>query len=112
MRIVRLHNEGSTTLGSGESKIDPRTSLVGLIAKVGGSAGASVSSTFSVMGEVNGFAPEPIMFGGASIISLSGTTSAQWSGQVDNCGYSTIGINLLSLGSVSSFTAAATEAEV
>ena len=110
MRIRRLHAEGTTTPGLGEP-FHPKTSLVSLVAQVGGESGSAVSATMSVLGEVNGFDPSPIEFGGSSIISLSGTTSAQWEGQIAGNGYETIHLQLLSLSTLASFKAAATEAE-
>lgn len=115
MRLVNLHQTTATapvtTTTSGQG-IEPRTSLVGLSARVFGAEGTPVAATFSAMGSVPGFAPEPILFGGASIISLAGTTSDQWQGTVENCLYKSVNIDLHSLSSVTSFQADATEPEV
>mgnify|MGYP000915589252 CR=1 FL=1 len=110
MRIVRLHEQGTPQIGRGTSSIQPNTSLVSLIAQLDSGPGEAVSATLSVLGEVNGFAPEAILFGGASIISMSGTKTAQWTGQVLNNRYSDIYVDLLTVSSLS-FQAAATEAD-
>ena len=113
MRIVDLHRNTTSAPSAGQV-IEPKSGLVGLTAKINGSAGAAVDATFSVIGSVGGtFDPEPILFGGASIISLSGTTSAQWSANVDKNRYAGIGIDLLSMGaSTISFNARATDGDL
>lgn len=110
MRIVRLHEQGTPVLGRGTSGISPKKSLVNLIAQVSAASGAPVNATASIMAEVSGFNAEPITFSGASIISFSGTTNAQWEGQVENNGYTDIFFDLLSVSGIS-FQAAATEEE-
>jgi len=110
MRIVPLHT-ASTAPGVGQ-KIEPNTSLVSLIAQLDAANGTAVSATASVIGEVDGFTPQAINFNGASIISFSGTTTAQWDGQVENCGYESIYLKLLTLSTLTSFRATATEAEL
>ena len=111
MRIVPLHKPGTPVVGTGDGGIDPRTSLVGLIAKVSDPGGGAVSATFSILGSVGTFTPEPITFGGASIISLAGTGSAQWTGRVENQSYEGIALDLLTVSAIS-FQASASEAEV
>lgn len=109
MRIVQLHTS-STAPGSG-SPMEPKTSgPIGITALATSSSG-DVAATFSVMGEVEGYNPEPITFGGASIISLAGALSAQWSGRVENNAYQSIYLSLQSC-SVMSFQSTATEGEV
>lgn len=110
MRIVPLHT-GSTAPGKG-APIEPNTSLVSLIAQLDAEAGVAVSASASVLGEIEGFTPQPILFGGASIISFSGTETAQWDGQVESCGYERIYLQLLTLSTLTSFRATATEAEL
>ena len=113
MRIVDLHTNTTSAPSSGMG-IDPKSDIVGLTAKINGTTGETVEATFSVMGSVGGtFDPEPILFGGASIISLAGTTSAQWSENVDKNRYAGIGIDLLTMGaSTISFQARATDGDL
>lgn len=113
MRIVDLHRNTTSAPSSGQG-IEPKSDIVGLTAKISGASGDAVDATFSVMGSVGDiFDREPIMFGGASIISLSGTTSAQWSENVDRNRYAGIGIDLLTMGaSTISFNARATDGDL
>ena len=77
MRIVDLHRNTTSAPSSGQG-IEPKSDIVGLTAKISGTTGETVEATFSVMGSVGDiFDREPILFGGASIISLSGMTSEQ-----------------------------------
>lgn len=98
---------------------EPKTSLIAVTARVlGDTAATSVSASMSVYGQIKEgegqrpYAPEPISFGGASIISFSGTGSAQWGGSIENCLYSNITASLISLSTLTSFQASATEAEL
>lgn len=113
MRIVDLHRATASAPSSGMG-IEPKSDDVGLVARILGPGGASVMSTFSVMGSVGTpFDKEPILFNGASIMSLAGTGKAQWSGKVEGNRYSNISIDLLSMGSSTmSFDARATDGEV
>ena len=113
MRIVDLHRNTTSAPSAGQG-IDPKSGLVGLTAKINGPTGETVEATFSVMGSVGDiFDREPILFGGASIISLAGTTSAQWSENVDKNRYAGIGIDLLTMGaSTISFNARATDGDL
>jgi hypothetical protein len=112
MRIVDLHRNTTSAPSLGQG-IDPKSDIVGLTAKISGASGDAVDATFSVMGSMGGvFDREPILFGGASIISLSGTTSAQWSEIVEKNRYVGIGIDLLTMGaSTISFNARATDSD-
>lgn len=107
MRIARL-NDGTPVLGNGP-RFNPKTSsLVSLIAQIDAGPSDPVNASMSVIGEVNGFTPEAITFSGASIISFSGTGTAQWTGQIENNGYESIYFQLGAVSAIS-FRTAATE---
>ena len=115
MRTVDLHRNTTSAPSAGQG-IDPKSDIVGLTTKISGPTGEKVEATFSVMGSVGDiFDREPIPFGvgGATIISLAGTTSAQWSANVKENRYAGIGIDLLTMGaSTISFNARATDGDL
>lgn len=116
MRLTTpLHSETRTAPSQGRG-FEPKTSLTGLAVRLfGDTPSTAVSSTFSVYGQLKEgegqrpFAPTPIPFGGASIISLSGTGTAQWEDRIHDSLYSLINVSLISLATLTSFQAAAVE---
>jgi len=112
MRAFPFHR-ASNAPNNGEA-MQPLSNLVGVKVSLDGPAGEPVSAAFSVMGGVTGHPrPDAIEFGGgSSIISLAGTSFADWGENVVNQNYTDIWVELISIGSsLMSFSSTGIEAE-
>lgn len=111
MRAFPFHR-ASNAPNNGEA-MQPLSNLVGIKVSLDGPAGEPVSAEFSVMGGVTGHPrPNAIEFGGSSIISLAGTSFADWGENVVNQNYTDLWVDLISIGSsLMSFSSTGIEAE-